>query len=145
MVVRGDIAYVTTAEPAGRVLVIDLGSPTQNGLPAAMYRRWGPSDALEGPLNTGAIRKELHVGHMPLSPVLSSDGRLLCVASRFDDTVALIDLTQDCIRTVPVVREPVALVLTRDGKRLLVANHLPCVRPFADEENPFIAAEVPGV
>jgi DNA-binding beta-propeller fold protein YncE len=116
LAVYGTIAYVTTAEPAGRVFAIDL--------------------------DTGAIRRELSVGHTPMSPVLSLDGRLLCVANRFDDTVALIDLADGSVRTVPVVREPVALALSRDGKRLFVANHLPCVKPFADEENPYIAAEV---
>jgi YVTN family beta-propeller protein len=113
---RGDTAYVTTAEPAGRVLAVDL--------------------------NTGALRRQWRVGHTPMAPVLSPDGARLYVANRFDNAVALIDLAQGPIRTVPVVREPVALALTRDGRRLFVANHLPCVRLFEDEENPVIAAEV---
>jgi hypothetical protein len=116
MVVRDGVVYVTTCEPAGRVLVIDL--------------------------ETGAIRKELRVGHTPMSPILSRDGRTLYVANRFDHTVTLIDLTTDTARTIDVVREPVALAPTLDGKRLFVANHLPEVRPFLDEENPFIAAEI---
>jgi len=116
MVVRGATAYVTTCEPAGRVLVVDL--------------------------DAGVLRKQIRVGHTPLAPVLSPDGRMLCVANRFDHTVALLDLAAGTSRTVAVVREPVALALSADGKRLFVANHLPRVRPFLDDENPSIAAEV---
>jgi DNA-binding beta-propeller fold protein YncE len=119
MVVRDAVAYVTTSEPAGCVLVIDL--------------------------ETGAIRKALRVGHTPMSPILSPDGRTLYVANRFDHTVALIDLTTGTARAVDVVREPVALALTPDGKRLFAANHLPQVKPFLDDENPYIAAEISAI
>ena len=116
MAVDHDIAYVTTREPAGRVLAVDL--------------------------QAGTIEKRWRVGHSPMAPTLSADGRLLCVANRFDNTVDLIDVATDQIRTVRVVREPVGLAFSGDGRRLFVANHLPEVRPFLDDENPTIAAEV---
>jgi Di-haem cytochrome c peroxidase/Cytochrome c len=116
MAIHGVIAYVTTLEPAGRVLALDLG--------------------------TGAIEKAWRVGHSPTAPVISPDGRLLCVANRFDHTVTLLDLVTDTRHTVSVVREPIALVLSPDGERLFVANHLPQVRPFLDDENPYIGAAI---
>jgi cytochrome c peroxidase/DNA-binding beta-propeller fold protein YncE len=116
LAVHRTTAYVTTREPAGRVLALDL--------------------------NTGVVARERRVGHSPMSPVLSGAGRTLCVANRFDHTVTLMDLDTNAARTVPVVREPVALCLSADETLLFVANHLPEVRPFLDDENPTIAAEV---
>lgn len=116
VVVRDGVAYITTSEPAGRVLVVDL--------------------------ETGVVREELRVGHTPMSPILSRDGRMLYVANRFDHTATLIHLATGTARTIHVVREPVALALAPDGRRLFVANHPPEVKPFLDEENPYIAAEI---
>jgi len=45
-------------------------------------------------------------------------------------------------RNVKVVREPIALAMSKNSKQLFVANHLPRVRPFLDDENPYIGAEV---
>lgn len=115
-VVRGGTAFVCTREPAGRVLEVDLGA--------------------------GVIRSEYRAGHTPMGPVLSPDGGALYVANRFDGTVARLDLATGAARTLPVIREPVALALSADGARLFAANHLPEVRQFEDEENPHIGAEV---
>jgi DNA-binding beta-propeller fold protein YncE len=116
MAVAGTTAYITTCEPAGHVLVLDL--------------------------DAGTVRRRLRVGHTPMAPVLSPDGHTLYVADRFDNAVSLVDLASGARRTVAVVREPVALVLGAEGKRLFVANHLPLVTPALDDENPDIAAEV---
>ncbi|MCX8037679.1 MAG: c-type cytochrome [Candidatus Sumerlaeia bacterium] len=115
--VRGNMAYITTNEPAGRVLVVDLSAG-------------------------GVVRNTLRAGHTPMSPVLSPDASTLYVANRFDSTVSILHLADSTSRTIPVIREPVAMALTPDGRLLFVANHLPCVRPFLDDENPFIGAEV---
>lgn len=114
--VRGRTAYVTTLEPAGRVLIVDIP--------------------------TGTIRKGIFIGHTPTASVLSPDGKRLYAANRFDHTVCMVDLETLVVRAIPVVREPVAMALSSDGRRLFVANHLPEVRPFLEDENPFIAAEV---
>ena len=116
LAVRGVIAYVTTNEPAGRLLAIGW----QSGITTRQWR----------------------VGHMPLAPVLSADGKTLFLANRFENRVRSIDLANGTQRTVEVVREPVALALDAAGERLYVANHLPHVRPFLDDENPEIVAEV---
>jgi len=76
------------------------------------------------------------------SPVLSRNGRTLYVANRFDNTVTLLDLETGTARVAEAIREPVALALGQDGARLFVANLLPEVKPFLDDENPFIAAQI---
>jgi len=116
MVVDGRTAYVTTGEPAGRLLRIDL--------------------------DTAAIAQAWRVGHWPTAPVLSADHRTLWLANRFENRIRAVDLATGAQRSVGVVREPVAMVLGPGGKHLFVANHLPEVRPFLDDENPVIVAEV---
>jgi DNA-binding beta-propeller fold protein YncE/mono/diheme cytochrome c family protein len=116
MVIRDRTAYVTTAEPAGRLLEVDVDR-------ARIVRSW-------------------RVGHMPMAPVLSPNGSLVYLANRFENRVRCVDLATGGQRTVDVVREPVALAMAPDGRRLFAANHLPCVRPFLDDENPSIVAEV---
>ena len=116
LAVRDVTAYVTTCEPADRVIVLDLAR--------------------------ARIQEEIRVGHSPMAPVLDPQGRMLYVANRFDNTVTLLDLASKSQHAIEVIREPIALALSHDGKRLFVANHLPQVRPFLDDENPFIAAEV---
>jgi cytochrome c peroxidase len=112
----GDTAYVTIGESLGRLLQIDLA--------------------------TGAIRYQWEAGHFPMAPILHPLKDRLYVANRFEHQVREIHLVTGVQRRVAVVREPVALVLNRDGSRLYVANHLPEVRPFLDEEAPFMAAEI---
>ena len=73
-----------------------------------------------------AVRKEISVGHTPMWPVPSHDGKRLYVCNRFNNNVAVIDLEKaEVISLVPVTREPVAAVLSKDGTLLFVANHLP--------------------
>ncbi len=116
LAVRGMTAYVSLAEPMGRVLVLDLGA--------------------------GAGRPLSEAGHMPGALALTPDGRTLCVANRFEQRVRLVDLESGRQRLIDVVREPVALAVAPDGTRLYVANLLPEVRPLLDDEHPEIAAEV---
>lgn len=115
-VLRGDIAYVTTLEPAGRVLAVDLVR--------------------------GDVRREWPAGHMPAAPAISPDGQTLCVANRFENRVRFIDIATGTQRTLGVVREPAAIAFSPDGRLVLVANLLPEVTPGLDDENPDIAAEV---
>jgi DNA-binding beta-propeller fold protein YncE len=75
---------------------------------------------------SGKVLKTLAAGHTALSPVCSADGKTLFVCNRFNDSVSVFDLRQDREECrVPVAREPVSAALTRDGRFLLVANHLP--------------------
>jgi YVTN family beta-propeller protein len=92
--------FVTCAGPVSQVCVVDTAS--------------------------GKVLKRLTAGHTALSPVLGGDGRTLYVCDRFNDAVSVFDLRQDReAARIPVAREPVSAALTKDGRFLLVANHLP--------------------
>ena len=92
--------YVTCASPNGQVKVVNL--------------------------QTGKIINTISVGHTPMAPVLSSNGKILYVCNRFDNNVSVIDIaSRKQIAQIPVQREPVAATLTQDGRFLLVNNHLP--------------------
>ena len=109
----GTRLFVTCAAPASQVCVMDAVS--------------------------GKVMRTLPAGHTALSPVLSPDGKTLFVCNRFDDTVSALDLRQDREEyRVRVAREPVSAALTRDGRFLLVANHLPRGR----SDVPYVAATV---
>ena len=76
-------------------------------------------------LEAGGIESRYPAGHTPMAPVVSSDGAILYVCSRFTNSIVAIDLkSQQRCGEIAVVREPVALAITADGKRLVVANHL---------------------
>jgi YVTN family beta-propeller protein len=74
-----------------------------------------------------------------MSSVISPDGKTLYVCNRFNNSVSVIDLTaKKDVRRIAVQREPVAADITKDGKYLLVANHLPTDRADVD----YVAAVV---
>ena len=60
-----------------------------------------------------------------MAPMVSLDDKTLYVCNRFNNSVSVIDLAAGKeAGQIPVRREPVAAALTKDGKLLLVANHL---------------------
>ena len=86
-------------------------------------------------VNTANAHHEatLDAGHTARSPVPSPDGQRLYVCNRFNDDVSFLDLASRTeVRRVKVQREPVAVALTPDGRRLLVANHLHAGRADVD-------------
>jgi len=96
----GRTLYVTTGVPNGAVHVVNL--------------------------NTGKIDHTLPAKHTPTAPVLSPDGKTLYVCNRFNNNVSVIDLaSKKELAKINVQREPVAAAITRDGRFLFVANHLP--------------------
>jgi YVTN family beta-propeller protein len=96
----GATLYATCAAPAGHVYVIDVAA--------------------------GTLGAAIPAGHTPMAPVLSPDGALLYVCSRFNNAITVVDLAAGNVAaTIPVNREPVAAAITPDGKFLFVANHLP--------------------
>ena len=106
--------YITGGGYKGRVLAVD---------PAA-----------------GSITKTVAAGHTPIAAALSPDGTKLFVCNQFTNDVsqyALPDLT--LTRTVKVVREPRAAVVTQDGKYVLVANAIPLMPGnYIDAEDPMV-------
>jgi DNA-binding beta-propeller fold protein YncE len=112
----GKRLYVTCAEPAGHLCIIDTSAK--------------------------AIRNQMRVGYWPASAVLSPRGDTLYVCNRFSSDVWAIDVDGLApgpvpgaepypqvaglkIAKVPVLREPIAADVTPDGKWLFVGNHLP--------------------
>ena len=82
---------------------------------------------------TGKVKSTIDVGHTPIAPVVSLDGKTLYVCKRFNDSVLAIDLAAEkIIAEMPVTREPVAAAITLDGKKLFVANFLPAGRVDGD-------------
>ncbi len=86
---------------------------------------------------SGRMLSQFGSGHTALSPVLDRTEKALFVCNRFKDEMAVIDLTKPGQATrIAVTREPVSAALTRDGRFLLVANHLPRGR----SDVPYVAA-----
>ena len=99
--------YVTCAAPASKVAIIDTAK--------------------------ARVLETLRAGHTAGGPELSPDGKTLFVCNRFDGDVSFLDLaTKKEMGRVKVLREPVSAAITRDGKYLLVANHLHDGRADAD-------------
>ncbi len=74
----------------------------------------------------GKIVKTFDVGHTPVAPVLSPDGKTLYVSNRFNNNVSFLDLKSGKVTAnVDVLREPIAADITKDGRYLYVANHNP--------------------
>jgi YVTN family beta-propeller protein len=152
---RGGALYAANFD-GQRISVVDLESSTvtrtipvssrPTGLAVSpdgstLYVTLGAADGRLSAINTTSGKEVFSIvlGHSPISPVLSRDGRRLFVCNRFSNSISVIDIAErrETVR-IPVLREPIALAATPDGRRLLVANHLPFGR--ADTGN--IAAEI---
>ncbi len=73
-----------------------------------------------------SVKKSIPLGHTPVSPRVSPDGKTLYVCNRMNDSIAVVDLTSGRVAAeIPVVREPFDADVTPDGRLLFVANHIP--------------------
>jgi DNA-binding beta-propeller fold protein YncE len=131
--------FVTCAAPQGVVCIIDVSqaiksavSPAQSNAPtlrrsdASTFPR---SHAPTSPLPELRILARIATGHTAMAPALSLDDKTLCACNRFDNDVSMIDLAvKKEVCRIPVQREPVAADITKNGRFLLVANHLPTGR-----------------
>lgn len=98
MVIDGSTAYVAAGGAGGVVEMVDLDSGTLKGTYPA--------------------------GHTPMSPVLRGDR--LYVACRFDSNIVEMEAsTGKILNTWAASREPVALAVSPDGRKIWAANHLP--------------------
>jgi YVTN family beta-propeller protein len=97
--------------PEGRHIIITCAAPQ--------------SVAVFAEIDSGRIVHSIRSGHTSNTPVLSPDGRMLFVCNRFTDDVSFIEVAAAReVRRVKVQREPVGAAVTKDGRYLLVANHL---------------------
>jgi YVTN family beta-propeller protein len=96
----GSRLYVTCNSPDGTVAVIDTKS--------------------------GSLVQTIAAGHTPCCPVMNRKGDFLYVCNRFEKSVAVIDCARGkAAHSIPMLREPIASVLTPDDKHLFTVNHLP--------------------
>lgn len=90
-------------------------------------------------MGTGKIGYKTETGMGACAPIVSKDGSRIYIFNQFKTTVSEVEaLSGKVIRQVNVLREPVAGVLTSDGKYLFVNNALPLQRADID----YVAAEV---
>ena len=85
------------------------------------------------------ILSHIAAGHTPMAPTFSGDGKTLYVCARFNNAILAIDLEKgEVVRSIPVLREPVAAAMAPDGKKLFVANHL----PITPSDGDYVAAVI---
>ncbi|MCF7973876.1 MAG: c-type cytochrome [Phycisphaerae bacterium] len=78
----------------------------------------------------GQVIRSIPVGHTPVSPIVSEDGKTLFFCNRFSKAdqpdVFALNLDTGKIRSsARAIREPITMTLSRDGQSLWVVNHLP--------------------
>jgi YVTN family beta-propeller protein len=132
---------------------IDIGTPVSGvAISTDQTKLYVTAGGAEGKLcvidiKSRKVTARIPVGHTPMSPVVSPDGTKVYLANRFGrqadgasiGTISVVDLGAGKeIKTRRVPREPIALDISKDGKTLFVANHLPA--GAADQKD--AAAEV---
>jgi len=143
----GKNIYVTAAT-SKKVIVIDVASSKVVSEIKLAANPGGIAVAADGTLyvccggfsgklfkisDTGSVLGVVSVGHTPISPVVSADGKSVYVACRFNNAVVKVNAaTMQLQKTIRVLREPHALAFGADEKLLFVVNHLPATRATDD-------------
>ncbi len=87
------------------------------------------SEANESSVTPQYTCKEIYrwtAGHMPISPLILSDGKTLCFLGRYTGELVQINTDNgEIFEVTSLNREPIAMRLTPDGKQLVIAHHLP--------------------
>ncbi len=117
---KGSISHIKLgAKPGGLFL-----SPNEAKLYVTLSVAEG--ELLEINVLTRKIIRSLKVGHTPMSPVLSPDGKYLFLCNRFNNTILKVDVRSFSVEAETMAdREPVSLSYVSGSNLLLVANHLP--------------------
>lgn len=72
------------------------------------------------------IGNEIPVGNSPSAVAISPDGNLAVIANRENNTVSIVDTTNNApVQTIPVGNSPVAATFSPDGTRAYVVNNGP--------------------
>ena len=110
---NGEKLYATAGDFDGKIFVVDV--------------------------KKGKVQDTIDVGHSPIAPVVSPDGKTLYLCQKFNDNVAVIDLASGTVvAEIPAIRSPFAAAITPDGTKLYVANFYPAGRV----DGQFVAAAV---
>ena len=84
-------------------------------------------------LSSGRVEASISTGSGACYPVISHDKQKIYICNQFANTVSEVNLKRRKVeRTVRVLREPRAAVLSNDGNHLFVANFLPNQRADVD-------------
>lgn len=103
----GNTAYVTTFEKTGKLLVLSL--------------------------EDGEVKATIPVGSGACHPMFGPDKKTIYICNQFENSVSEVDpVNQKVLRTVKVLREPKAAVMSKDGKYMYVTNFLPAQRADLD-------------
>lgn len=96
---------------------------------------------LELDANDFSVLREVKTGgHTPVSPVLSPDEKYLYICHRFNNEVIKYDVSSGSVlERYEVVREPVSLVVSKDGKYLFAGNLIPAGRSDVDRVNAVVS------
>lgn len=90
-------------------------------------------------VNSGKALFKTETGMGARAPIVSKDGKRIYIFNQFQNTVSEVDaVTGKELRKAKVLREPVAGVLTPDGRYLFVNNFLPAQQANVDH----VAVEV---
>ena len=84
-------------------------------------------------LNSGKIEARIEVGSGACCPLLSLDKQKIYVCNQYKNTISAVDIKKKKVTDVTqVLREPKAVVLSKDGRYLFAANFLPAQRADLD-------------
>ena len=94
---------------------------------------------------SGKVLRDVQVGHTPMAPVVSPDGKTLFFCNRFSragqpDVYALDIASGEVRASAKALREPITMQLSKDGKFLWVVNHLPLME--ANLEHVFASVNI---
>lgn len=107
IVLNGDKAYVTTSATTGHLQILSLSS--------------------------GKKEASIQTGSGACAPLFSSDKKHIYICNQFQNTVSEVDLvSRKVTRSVNVLREPKAAILSKDGQYMFVTNFLPAQRADLD-------------
>ncbi len=105
--VAGDNLLITQSYSTGELLVIDK--------------------------NNFVIKSKIKVGHGACDIATTSDYKTVFVANQFSNDISVVDLElQTETNRIPVLRQPMQLEISKDGKHLFVANFLTSGRADSD-------------
>ncbi|HSH19354.1 MAG TPA: YncE family protein, partial [Draconibacterium sp.] len=75
--------------------------------------------------NSFKIKSKINVGHGACDIVTNSDFTIAYVANQFSNDISVVDLESEKeIKRIPVLRQPMQIEISRDGKYLFAANFL---------------------
>lgn len=100
---------------------------------------YSEGELLEIDLKQRQVIRKISVGHGAIAPVYSASRNTVYVANQYSDDISVVDLAEGAdVDRIKVLRQPMTMDITPDGRWLYVANLLPVTRADIDT----VAADV---